>query len=174
MIKSTQRIRAVVRKTNNYILVQIVEFAPRGDLTRVAIHSRALSRFGWRGDYNNTSAAYLTGLIAGLKAVKLGIVKAIPDIGLHRPVKSCRVFAAIRGLREAGVEIPVSSDIIPSDDRIRGEHIAKYAESVATESEDKFKKLFSKYLERGLDPRKLPEHFDEVKMNIIKALTGGA
>lgn len=40
------------------------------------------------------------------------------------------------------------------------------------ESEDKFKRLFSDYLERGLDPRKLPEHFDEVKANIIKVLRG--
>ncbi|MCS7099244.1 MAG: 50S ribosomal protein L18 [Sulfolobales archaeon] len=173
MIKSGQRVRAVVRKTNNYIIVQIVEFAPKGDITRVAAHSKELSKFGWRGDYNNTPAAYLTGLLAGLKAVKLGIVRAIPDIGLHRPVKGCRIFAAIRGLRDAGVNVPVSDEVIPPDSRVRGEHIVKYAESLVAESEDRFKEFFSKYLERGLDPRKLPEHFDEVKASIVKALTGG-
>jgi large subunit ribosomal protein L18 len=172
MVKSGQKIRAVVRKTNKYILVQIVEFAPRGDITKVAVSSRVLGKFGWKGDLNNTPAAYLTGLIAGLNALKLGINKAVPDIGLHRPVRGSRIFAALKGLRDAGVDIPVSEEVLPSEDRIRGEHVAKYAEKLQVESEDKFKRLFSDYLERGLDPRKLPEHFDEVKANIIKVLRG--
>ncbi|MEM4659504.1 MAG: 50S ribosomal protein L18 [Sulfolobales archaeon] len=173
MVKSGQKLRAVVRRTNNYVVVQIMEFAPKGDLTKVAVHSKFLSKFGWRGDYNNSSAAYLTGLIAGLKAVKMGITKVILDIGLHRPVKGCRIFAAVKGLRDAGVDVPVSDEVLPSDDRIRGEHIARYAEALVAKSEDKFRTLFSKYLERGLDPRDLPKHFDEVKANIIKAFSGG-
>lgn len=173
MIRSGQRVRAVVRKSNNYVIVQIVEFAPNGDITKVAVHSRTLSKFGWKGDYNNTSAAYLTGLVAGLKAVKMGIARAILDIGLHRLTKGCRIFAAVRGLRDAGVEVPASPEVLPSDDRIRGEHTAKYAEALAVRGEDTLRKFFSKYLERGLDPRKLPEHFDEVKANIIKAFSGG-
>ncbi|MEM2307509.1 MAG: 50S ribosomal protein L18 [Sulfolobales archaeon] len=173
MVKSGQKVRAVVRKTNNYVVVQIMEFAPKGDVTRVAVHSRALSKYGWKGGYNNSSAAYLTGFIAGLKAVKMGITGAILDIGLHRPVRGCRIFAAVRGLRDAGVEVPVSDEVLPSGDRIRGEHIAKYAEALFTESEDRFRKLFSEYLERGLDPRELPKHFDEVKANIVKAFSGG-
>lgn len=172
MIKSGQKARAVIRRTNNYMIVQIVEFAPRGDVTKVAVHSRALSKFGWKGDYNNSPAAYLTGLIAGLRAVRMGITKAVLDIGLHRPTKGCRIFAAVRGLRDAGVEVPASDGVLPSDDRIRGEHIAKYAEELATGGEDRLGRLFSKYLERGLDPRKLPEHFDEVKENIMKAFSG--
>lgn len=172
MIKSGQKIRAVVRRTNNYVIVQIVEFAPKGDVTKVAVHSRVLSKFGWKGDYNNSPAAYLTGLIAGLKAVKMGITRVILDIGLHRPTKGCRIFAAVKGLRDAGVEVPASDDVLPSEDRIRGEHIAKYAEGLATEGEERLRRLFSKYLERGLDPRKLPEHFDEVKESIIKAFSG--
>ncbi|MEM1622534.1 MAG: 50S ribosomal protein L18 [Sulfolobales archaeon] len=173
MVKSGQKVRAVVRKTNNYVIVQIIEFAPKGDLTKVAVHSRILSKFGWKGDYNNTPAAYLTGLIAGLRAVKTGITKAILDIGLHRPVRGCRIFAAVKGLRDAGVDVPVSDEVLPSDDRIRGEHIARYAEALIAKSEDRFRTLFSKYLERGLDPRDLPKHFDEVKANILKAFSGG-
>ncbi len=174
MVKSGQRIRAVVRKTNSYIIVQIVEFAPRGDITRVAVHSRALSKFGWRGDYDNTPAAYLTGLVAGLTSVKIGITKAVPDIGLHRPVNECCVFAAIKGLRDAGVEVPASEEVLPPESRIRGEHIASYASMLAAESEEKLRRLFSRYFERGLDPRKLPEHFDEVKEKIVKTFTSSA
>lgn len=174
MVKSGQKIRVVIRRTNNYVVVQIMEFAPRGDVTRVAVHSKVLSKFGWKGDCNNTSAAYLAGLVAGLKATQIGIVRAVPDIGLHRPIKGARVFAAVRGLRDAGVEVPASDEVLPPDDRIRGEHIAKYAKALSSENEEMFKKLFSKYLERGLDPRSLPQHFDEVKANIIKAFTGGS
>ncbi len=173
MVRSGQKIRAVVRKTNKYIIVQIIEFAPHGDITKVAVNSRVLTEFGWKGDFNNTPAAYLTGLIAGFKALKLGINKAIPDIGLHRPIRGSRIFAAIKGLRDAGVEVPASEEVLPAEDRLRGEHIAKYAEKLQAENEDMFRRLFSSYLERGLDPRKLPEHFDEVKANIIKTLGGG-
>lgn len=172
MVRSGQKIRAVIRKTNKYIIVQIMEFGSSGDITKVSAHSRELLKFGWTGDLNNTSAAYLTGLLAGLKAVKSGIAGAIPDIGLHRPVKGSRIFAVIRGLRDAGFSIPVSDEVLPDEGRIRGVHIAKYAEALRAESNEKYQRLFSGYLKRGLDPSSLPKHFDEVKTNILNAFRG--
>jgi len=172
MIRSGQKLRAVIRKTNKYVIVQVVEFAPKGDITRIAVHSSILTKFGWKGDLNNTSAAYLTGLIAGLKAVKMGINKLIPDIGLHRPVKGCRIFAAIKGLRDAGVEVPASEEVLPPDERVRGEHISSHAEKLYEESIEKFNRLFSEYLNRGLDPREIPKHFEEVKEAILRSFTG--
>jgi large subunit ribosomal protein L18 len=174
MIKSGQKLRAVIRKTNKYIIVQVVEFAPKGDITLVGIHSSILTKFGWKGDLNNTSAAYLTGLIAGLKAVKMGIKRLIPDIGLHRPVKGCRVFAAIKGLRDAGIEVPASEEVLPPGERIRGEHIRAYAEKIYNENIEKFNRLFSDYLRKGLDPRDLPRHFEEVRGTILKSFAGGS
>jgi len=167
MIKSGQKIRAVIRKTNRYIIVQIIEFAPQGDKTLVGVRSKTLFKLGWKGDPNNTTAAYLTGLLAGLKAKKLGITYAVPDIGLHRAVRGARVFAAIKGLRDAGVEVPASEEVLPTEDRIRGEHIAKYAELLLSKDPEKFKRQFSQILARGLDPRELPKHFEEIKRKII-------
>lgn len=172
MVKSGRKIRAVVRKTNQYFIVQIIQFAPQGDKTLVDVHSKTLFKLGWKGDPNNTPAAYLTGLIAGLKAKKLGIKYAIPDIGLHRPVPGARVFAAIKGLRDAGIEVPASEKVLPSEDRIRGEHIAKYAELLAIQDPERFKRQFSRVLARGLDPRELPKHFEEVKERILKEFGG--
>ena len=172
IIKSGQKIRAVIRKTNRYIIVQIIEFAPHGDKTLVGVHSKTLFKLGWKGDPNNTPAAYLTGLLAGLKAKKLGIKYAVPDIGLHRAVKGARVFAAIKGLRDAGVEVPASEEVLPSEDRIRGEHIAKYAEILANSNPEKFKRQFSQVLARGLDPRELPNHFEEIKQKILAEFGG--
>ena len=61
----------------------------------VGLDTRVLSKFGWKGDENNTSAAYLLGLIVGYKARAKGIKEAILDIGLHRPTPGARVFAVM-------------------------------------------------------------------------------
>ena len=168
MVRSAKP-RFVVRKTNKYIIVQIVYAAPLGDYTLVAAHSRELVKyFGWRGGTKNTPAAYLTGLLAGLRAVKLGIIEAVPDIGLHRPTKGAKVFAAIKGAIDAGMKIPCSAEVIPPEDRIRGEMIAKYAEMLANTNPDKFQKQFSELLSKGFDPRDLPKHFEQVKSLILQ------
>jgi len=163
----TKKVRVVVRKTNKYIIVQFVYPTPRGDYTLVAAHSRELVKyFGWMAGTKNTSAAYLTGLLAGLRAVKLGINEAIPDIGLHRPTKGAKIFAAIKGVIDAGVKVPCSEDVIPSEERLNGKVIADYAKMLAEENPEKFQRQFSQLLKRGFDPRTLPEHFEHIK-NII-------
>ncbi len=175
MIKSGKKIRAVVRRTNTQIIVQIIEFAPHGDKTLVGVVSKKLRRYGWKGSLKCTPAAYLTGLLAGLKAKKLGIKYAIPDIGLHPSVKGSRIYAAIKGLRDAGVEVPASEEVLPDNGRIEGKHIAAYAEMLASENPELFKSRFSQILARGLDPRDLPKHFIEVKnaiLNSFKEVTG--
>ena len=162
--------RLVVRKTNKYIWVQLVIAKPQGDVTVAAAHSRELvKRFGWKGGTGNTSAAYLTGLLAGLRALKAGYSQAVLDIGLHRPVKGARVFAALRGALDAGLEIPHGEEILPSEERVRGEHVAKYAGMLRESSPELYEARFSLYLKRGLEPEKLPEHFEEVKSKILEA-----
>jgi large subunit ribosomal protein L18 len=160
--------RFVVRKTNKYIWVQIVEARPEGDYTIAAAHSRELvTKFGWKAGTANTSAAYLTGLLAALRARQKGIEYAVPDIGLHRPTKGAIVFATIKAANDAGLKVPMSEDIAPSEDRITGKHIAEYAKILR--EENKLEIRFSEYLKKGLDPEKLPEHFEEVKKAILKA-----
>ncbi len=173
MIKSGQKIRAVIRKTNTQIIVQIIEFAPNGDKTLVGVTSKKLRRFGWKGSLKSTPAAYLTGLIAGLKAKKAGIEYAIPDIGLHPSVRGSRIYAAIKGLRDAGVEVPASEEVLPSEDRIQGKHIAEYAKKLAEENPEEFQRRFSQLLFRGLDPRELPDHFLKIRDIIIGYFQAG-
>ncbi len=159
--------RFVVRKTNKYIWVQVVLAKPQGDHVVAAAHSMELvKKYGWMGGTKNTAAAYLTGYLAALRALKAGIREAVIDIGLHRPTKGARVFAALKGGLDAGLRIPHGDGILPEEYRIRGEHIAKYAALLASEKPEEFEKRFSEYLKRGLDPRRLPEHFDEVKARI--------
>jgi large subunit ribosomal protein L18 len=154
--------RFVARLTNKYAIAQVIQFDPKGDKTLVAAHSMELvKKYGWKGDPNNTSAAYLVGYLAGLRARKIGITKAVLDIGLFTPTKGAKVFYVAKGAIDAGLEIPMG-EIEFDESRIKGEHVAKYAEKLQAENPELFKRLFSKYIERGLDPRDLPRHFEEV------------
>uniref|UniRef100_A0A7C5XGT6 Large ribosomal subunit protein uL18 n=1 Tax=Ignisphaera aggregans TaxID=334771 RepID=A0A7C5XGT6_9CREN len=168
MVKNRQ-FRVVIRKTNRYISVQFVYPTPIGDYTIVSAHSIELVKlFNWMGGTKNTPAAYLTGFLAGIRAKKLGIVNAIPDIGLHRPVKGSKIFAAIKGMIDAGINIPCSDDVIPSEDRIKGAVIAEYAKNLSEKSPELFTRQFSELLRKGFDPRNIVEHFEQLKNLIIK------
>ncbi|MEM4593728.1 MAG: 50S ribosomal protein L18 [Zestosphaera sp.] len=173
MIKSGRLVRAVIRKTNTQIIVQIMKFSVNGDEVIVGVSSKSLRKYGWLGDLNNTPAAYLTGLLAGGLAVKKNVDEVIPDIGLHKASKGARVFAAIKGLLDAGVKVPVSEEVVPSQERIEGQHIAEYARKLSFENEDLFRRYFGEYIKRGLDPRNLPQHFKEVREKILKVLSSG-
>jgi len=122
LLRSTKP-RAVVRKTLQQTIVQIVEAAPAGDAILAAATSRELIKRGWTGGTGNLPAAYLTGYLAGRRAAAKGITEAILDIGLHEPSKGGRLFAALAGLLDSGIAVPHSPDILPSKDRIRGAHI---------------------------------------------------
>lgn len=160
--------RLVVRKTGRNIITQLVRATVIGDIVMVSAHSRELrKKYGWLGSLNNLPAAYLTGLLCGLRAAAKGVEKAILDIGLHTPSKGARVFAAMKGFVDAGVEVPHDESILPDESRIRGEHIAKYAETLSTENPEKYSRHFSEYLARNLPPQRLPEHFEETKEKIL-------
>ena len=115
--------RAVVRKTLNQTLVQLVESDPQGDRVIAAARSLDLRAFGWTAGAGNVPAAYLTGYLAGKRAKAKGIAQAVLDIGRHEPTKGGRLFAALQGLLDAGIEIPSGGGIAPSPGRLRGDHI---------------------------------------------------
>ena len=162
--------RLVVRVLSRVAVVQLVKAHPLGDITLVSAHSNELRRYGWKAPRKNTPALYLLGLLAALKARKKGLSEAIADIGLHRPIRGARVFAAVKGAVDGGLSIPVGEEVLPPEDRIRGEHIAKYAAMLKETNAELFKSRFSEYFAQGLDPERLPEHFEEVRQRILQEL----
>ena len=163
------KLRMVVRITNNHVISQIVKVALEGDETVISAHSNELKKMGWLGSTKNSSAAYLTGFLCGKKALNEGVTEAVLDIGLKSPTKGTNVFAVLKGAVDAGLNIPHGSAILPSDERINGEHVAKYAESL-TDAE--LNKRFSGYIKNGLSPKDLPDHFGKIKQKINDEVSG--
>lgn len=160
--------RLVTRRSINNITAQLVVAKPRGDEMLVSAHSRELVKYGWKAPRGNLSAAYLTGFLCGLKARTHGIEKAILDIGLNPPSKGARIFAVLRGFLDANIDVPHGDEKLPNDERIKGEHIAKYAEKLSSNPEE-YQMMWSKYLKQNLKPETLPEHFEHVKKGMVDA-----
>ena len=160
--------RAVVRLTNNYVLVQVSDAEAKGDVVKAAASSKELSKLGWKGGAGNLPAAYLTGLLAARRAVAHGVKEAVLDIGLRGPTKGSKIFAALKGLADSGLTIPHSDDRLPPIERINGSHISGYAKSLSAQQE-LYKKRFSGYLGRGLKPEDLSGHFEQVRKSVLAA-----
>ncbi|MEM2987711.1 MAG: 50S ribosomal protein L18 [Candidatus Bathyarchaeia archaeon] len=159
--------RLVVRGSLKNIIVQIIAAKPCGDEVLVSAHSREiLKNYGWKAPRGNIPAAYLTGLLCGLKAKAKGIEEAVLDIGLRSPTKGARIFAALKGVLDAGLSVPYGEEKLPDDSRIQGIHIAQYAKMLSANSE-KYMATFSKYLENKVSPESLPGHFAKVKNAVI-------
>src|SRR5512136_1398260 len=71
------RPRLVARSSLKNTVAQIVSAKPNGDIVLASAHSRELvNKYGWKGATGNVPAAYLTGLLCGLKAKKNGVSEA--------------------------------------------------------------------------------------------------
>ncbi len=131
------KVRAVVRPSNKKIRVQFVRYIPEGDAVEVTTTSEHISELGWEGSGINIPSSYLVGYLAGMKAKEADIDEAVLDIGLNHPEKGGRLFSALKGMVDAGVDIPHDPDVLPSEERTKGEHIGE--ETVANFEEFKSK-----------------------------------
>ena len=163
--------RLVVRTSLNHVIVQVVRATPTGDFTLAAADSKELGKLGWKGGTSNLPAAYLVGMLCGYRAVKAGISECVLDIGAHVPTPQAKVFSALRGALVAGLRVPCGEAVFPTDERIKGEHILRYAKQLSSD-EEAYRTRFSSYLKRGLPPEKLPEHFDQIKQAVLAGKGG--
>jgi len=147
--------RLVARKSNSHVRAQLVMTGPQGDETIASAHSSELAEYGWEAPTGNLPAAYLTGLLAGLRALEAGLEEAVLDIGLNSPTPGSKVFAVQEGAIDAGMEIPHNDTVLAEWSRTRGEHIAAYA--------DEQDGLYS----GEFDATELPEHFDEIREKLL-------
>ena len=158
--------RFVIRPSNKHLSAQIIEAKVDGDLVVASAHSSELKDFGWKGSCGNIPAAYLTGLLAGRRARAGGISKAILDIGPYARGPGSRIFAAAKGALTAGLTIPHADSVMPSEERLKGQHVVEYSKRLSSEPET-YKKFFSRYLKQKLKPEDLSGHLSEVESKIM-------
>ena len=120
--------RIVFRKTNRYIIAQIVSSKGAQDEVISGLDSRALVKYGWPKSYSIKSlpASYLLGFLLGKKAIeKFGKLEAILDLGLLRSIAKSKEYAFLKGVADSGVSISCNEKMFPSEERISGKHLSK-------------------------------------------------
>ena len=122
-----RKTRAVVRVSNTRVTCQMVDWSVGGDMVVASVTGTDLTKkYGWPESLSQKSvpACYLAGFALGKEAMSKGCTEAVLDIGLAGSTVGGRVFSALKGMIDAGMEIPHSEVVLPKDDRIDGEHIS--------------------------------------------------
>jgi len=187
---NTPKYRMIVRFTNKDICCQIAYARIEGDVVVCAAYSHELPLYGIKVGLTNYAAAYCTGLLLArrlLKKFKLdtlyegatevtggaftvedaedgpGAFRANLDVGLARTTTGARVFGAMKGAVDGGIDIPHSTKRFPGYDseskefnaevhrkHIMGVHVADYMRQLMDEDEESFKKQFSQFIKNGI------------------------
>jgi len=143
-----------------------------------------------REDLNNYAAAYCTGLLLARRVnKKLGLeyngkpqadgqeyhveadpdgkapFKALLDVGLRRTTTGAKLFGALKGACDGGLDIPhkdrrfpgtkKEGDEIKADPEVHkkyifGGHVAAYMKSLSEDDEEAFKRQFGAYIAAGV------------------------
>lgn len=121
MLKSDKP-RIVIRKTNRYVIIQLVKSDIAQDKVISGISSKNLLAFGWPkekiGSLKSLPAAYLAGFLLG-EQIKEKTKHAIFDIGMNRNVHQSRIYAVLKGLLDSGISIPHNKEALPSDEILK-------------------------------------------------------
>jgi large subunit ribosomal protein L18 len=167
MITSSVPLLAV-RVSSKNVSAQFIRPKAEGDQVLSAAHSRNLRKLGWKGSSKSVPACYLLGLLAGKRAKEHGVEKAYLYNGLSLFVNGSRVSALVKGVKDAGIDVPMSDEAIPSEERITGKATAEYAKSLLAENKEKYSKVFSGLLRTGFKPEEYAENATALKQVILK------
>jgi large subunit ribosomal protein L18 len=114
--------RIVFRKTNKYVIGQVVSSEVAQDKVIMGANSKELLVNGWpdnlKGSLKSMPACYLTGYLLGKKSKDTK--QAILDIGLNRNIKKSRIYAFLKGVVDAGVDVAHSTEALPEMETIEG------------------------------------------------------
>jgi len=187
---NTPKYRLIVRVTNKDIICQIAYARVYGDVIVESAYAHELPKYGVKVGLTNYAAAYCTGLLVarriltkyGLNEVyqgqteadgedfsvedvdgEHGAFRAYLDIGLARTSTGAKIFGALKGAVDGGIDIPHSNRRFPGfdaeskeynaqvhKDHILGQHVSKYMESLLEDDEDAYKKQFSQFVKNGI------------------------
>ena len=138
-------LRIVIRKTNKYILLQVVESNEAQDKALISVSSKDLLKNGWdekySGSLKNVAAAYLAGLLLAKKILESDIKdkEFILDAGLARSIAGGRIYSATKGLVEGGVKLRISKEVFPTQERLDGKHLKPEVQELIKQVKEKLK-----------------------------------
>ncbi len=164
----SQRTLLVVRVSGKNVSAQFVRPQVGGDLVLASAHSHTLRNLKWDGSLKSVPACYLLGLLAGKKAMEKGVTGAILYNGVSTFVRGSRVAAFAKGVRDAGVEVPMSEEAFPKEETLKGETIASYARALLKDSKDIYQRRFSSLTKAGFKPEEYPAQFEKAKLAILR------
>jgi len=185
---NTPKYRFIVRFSNKNVTCQIAYARIEGDVCICHAYSNELPRYGVKVGLANYAAAYATGLLLArrlLKKLKLdsiyagvkeatgaefyvenvdgkpGAFQCFLDVGLKRTTTGAKVFGALKGAVDGGLNIPHSTKRFPGfadgkynadvhRQHIMGIHVANYMKSLQADDTDAYNKQFSKYIKNGI------------------------
>jgi len=196
---NTPKYRLIVRLSNRDITCQIAYSRIEGDHIVCGAYSHELPKYGVKVGLTNYAAAYCTGLLAARRILqKLGLdslysgctevtggeynvepaegqpnaFRCYLDVGLSRTTTGARVFGAMKGAVDGGLNIPHSVKRFPgysSDTKsfnaeihrshIFGQHVSEYMKTLEEEDNEAFKRQFSKYIALGIRADDLEETY---------------
>ncbi|GKV36181.1 hypothetical protein SLEP1_g44341 [Rubroshorea leprosula] len=187
---NTPKYRFVVRFTNKDIIAQIVSANIAGDMVLAAAYARELPCYGLEVGLTNYAAAYCTGLLLARRVLKMlemddeyqGNVeatgedfsveptenrrpfRALLDVGLIKTTTGNRVFGALKGALDGGLDIPHSDkrfagfgkeskqlDAEVHHKYIYGGHVAAYMRTLMEDEPEKYQSHFSEYIKREIE-----------------------
>jgi large subunit ribosomal protein L5e len=203
---NTPKYRMVVRISNRNITCQVVSAKMEGDHVIAAAYSKELSSYGLPASLGLTSyaAAYATGLLLARRVLTqmdlakqfLGVEKAtgeyysvadednerrpfrvILDVGLNRTTTGARVFGALKGAVDGGLDIPHNTKRFPGNageeydagrhrDYIFGVHVAEYMRTLQEDDPAAYQRQFSGYIKAGVNADKMEGMWAKVHANI--------
>ncbi|XP_002130156.2 large ribosomal subunit protein uL18 [Ciona intestinalis] len=203
---NTPKYRMIVRFTNKDIITQIAYARIEGDVVICAAYAHELPKYGVKVGLTNYSAAYCTGLLLARRLLtKFGLDKiyegqteidgdeynvedidgqpgafrAFLDIGLARTTTGARIFGAMKGAADGGLDIPHSVKRFPGYDaeskefnaevhrnHIFGQHVSEYMTSLEESDEDAFKRQFSQYIKNGITADGVEEMYKKAHASI--------
>lgn len=198
---NTHKYRFVVRFSNKDVTCQVTYAAVTGDVVVAAAYAHELPRYGIKTGLTNYAAAYATGLLLarrlltnfGLADTYTGVEEAdgedynveaaeegprpfyaLLDAGLKRTSTGSKVFAALKGALDGGLDIPHNEKRFvgySKDDKkldaeilrkyIYGGHVQEYMQEMQEEEPEKYEKHFSAFVAAGLDPENIEDMYKE-------------
>lgn len=183
---NTPKYRFVVRITNTDVICQIVYSKIQGDIILAAAYAHELPAYGVKVGLTNYAAVYCTGLLCARRALtKLGLdkvdfdeengpraFKAFLDVGLARTTTGAKIFAALKGAVDGGLNIPHSEKRFPgfdaASDSLDGEvlrkyifagHVADYMRQLQEDEPEAYARQFSRFIKAGVTADDLEEMY---------------